>query len=544
MGIRVKGWAGWMLLVSVASFAAGPSADLRLLEAVKRQDKEAVRSLLKERIDVNARQGDGATALAWAADRNGLEMADLLLRAGADANAANEYGVTPLSLACANGNGAMVERLLKGGGNPNAARATGETPLMTCARVGAVEAVKLLLARGANVNAKDTERGQTALMWAAAQKHSDVVQALVDYKADVQARSAVLPLYKPTQPITYSPNVHFPETKGGFTPLLFAAQAGDLESVRILLAAGARVNDATSEAGSALVLAVMNGHEKVALFLLDQGADPNLADGYGITALHWAVQEGLKAMWGVPGENDRYWEHPNMPELVKALLVRGASPNARIKKDLDPHLHRFARNRPVDLSQPQAWLTGATAFLLAAAAGDHGIMRLLIEGKADPNIATVQGLTPLMVAAGVGADRVAGGTTGFSPAVIEGNDFPPEEAKKYLEALKLAVEHGGDVNAPGPGGRTALHGAVLWGEMQIIQYLAEKGADLEARDMYGQTALSIALGDPGRFLFRQLPDDDFDSTFRRAKAHKQAAELLLKLGAMPYTGPVTGGAGR
>ena len=253
MGIRVKGWAWWIVpLLSAASFAAGPSADLRLLEAVKRQDKEAVRSLLKERVDVHARQGDGATALAWAADRNDLEIADLLIRAGADANAANEYGVRPLSLACANGNAAMVERLLKAGANPNAARTTGETPLMTCARVGAVEAVKLLLARGADVNAKEAERGQTALMWAAAQKHPDVVQELVDHKADLHARSAVLPVYKPTVPITYSRNVHFPETKGGFTALMFAAQSGDLESVRILVAAGARVNDGTDRKSTRL----------------------------------------------------------------------------------------------------------------------------------------------------------------------------------------------------------------------------------------------------------------------------------------------------
>jgi len=531
-----------MLLLSAAGFAAGPSADLRLVDAVKRQDKQALRSLLRERVDVNARQGDGATALAWAADRNDLEAADLLIQAGADADAANEYGVTPLSLACGNGNGAMVERLLKAGANPNAARATGETPLMTCARVGAAEAVKLLLARGANANAKDAERGQTALMWAASQKHPEVVQALVDAKADVHARSAVLPLYKPTRPITYSPNVHFPETKGGFTPLLFAAQAGDLESVRILLAAGARANDATPEAGSALVLATMNGHENVAHFLLDQGADPNIADGYGITALHWAVQEGLKAMYGRPGEVDPYWEHPNMPELVKTLLVRGANPNARIKKDFDPYIHRFARNRPIDL--PAAWPTGATPFLLAAASGDPGMMRLLLEGKADPGLATVQGLTPLMVAAGVGVDRVAGGTAGLAPAVIEGRIFPPEEEKKYLEAIQVAVEHGADVNAPGPGGRTALHGAVLWGELGIIQYLAEKGADLEARDMYGQSALSIALGDPGHFVYRQLPDDDFDVSFRRSKSRKQAVDLLLKLGAKPYDGPTSGTAGR
>lgn len=546
MIIKLMGVSSAILFFLATTFAAGPAADLRndfrLIDAVKNRDQSAVRLLLKDRADVNVQQADGATALIWAADRNDLETLETLIGAGANVNAANDYGVTALSLACNNRNAAMVEDLLKAKANPNAAQVTGETPLMTCSRSGSADAVKALLAHGANPNAKEAERGQTALMWAAAQKHSDVVQALIESGADVHARSAVLPVIQHTYPITYTPNIHFPQTKGGFTPLMFAAQAGDLDSVRILLTAGAKINDATSEDGSALVLASMNGQQNVALYLLEKGANPNVTDGYGMTALHWALQEGIKTLYGRPADNDPVWEHTNMAELVKALLVHGANPNARVTHDFDPYIHRFARNRGNDL--PQVGLTGATPFLLAAASGDYALMRVLVEGKADPKVATVENLSPLMVAAGVGVERSAHNATGVGGGQAEGEYFSEEQEKKILEAVKLAVRMGDDVNAPGPGGRTALHGAAFWGATEVIKFLVENGADLEAKDMYGETPLTIALGDPGQLVYRQLPADDFDFTFRNPKAHKKAADLLVKLGAKPYDGPVADRSGQ
>ena len=525
----------WILsLLSVASLSA--ASDLRLVDAVKDGDKADVQFLLKQHADVNSPQADGATALHWAASRDELETVELLIQAGANVNAANNYGVTPLSLACTNGNAAMVEKLLKAGSVPNAALWTGETPLMTCARTGTVEAVKLLLAHGAKVNAKESERGQTALMWAVAQKHPEVVQALVEHGADIHARSATLPLYTPSFAVTYSPIAYFPKSKGGFTPLMFAAQAGDMDSARILLAAGAGVNEATPEDGSALIQATINGHEKVTLFLLEKGADPNVTDGYGLTALHWAVQEGIKALSTGHDSNDRYWEHPNMPELVKALLVHGANPNARIKKDFMPYeIHRYGRSLGIYL--PQVALAGATPFLLAAATADLGTMRILLEGKADPKVATVEGVTPLMVAAGVGPNFGASTSGGGVEQRLK-PDLTEAQEKKFLEIAKLAIGLGNDVNAVGPGGRTALHGATFHGLTPIIQLLVENGADLEAQDMYGETPMSIALGDPGQLVWRQFPAGDYDLAFRSPKADKKVQELLLKLGAKPYTGPV------
>jgi len=400
MGIQVKGWTlVWMVpLLCLVSTASG--SDLKLVDAVREGDHEAVRSLIKERADVNAPQAYGATVLAWAAHRDDLEMVELLIGARANVNTADVYGVTPLSLACTNGNAAVVEKLLMAGANPNTALSTGETPLMTCARTGNREAVKSLLVHGADVNAKEHERGQTALMWAVAQEHPEVVGALVEHGADLQARSATLPLYTPkiinkssgAWIEFYNKNVYFPKVKGGFTPLMFAGQTGALDSARILLAAGADVNAATLDDGSALVLASSNGHVKVALFLLEKGADPNATDGYGLTALHWALQEGIVALFSRPHITDRFWVHPNMPELVTALLAHGADPNARITRDFLPYdIQRFSRARGNSL--PQVGLTGGTPFLLAAAVADLGAMRVLVKAGADPKVATEEGTT-------------------------------------------------------------------------------------------------------------------------------------------------------
>jgi len=531
VGMRVKGPRVWWMvsLLSIVSLAAA-SNDLLLLDAVKEGNHETVRSLLKEHADVNAPHAYGETALAWAANRDDLEMVELLIGAGVNVNVANDFSITPLSLACTNGNPAMVEKLLKAGANPNAAQSTGETPLMTCAYTGNGEAVKSLLVQGADVNAKESERGQTALMWAAAQKHPEVVQVLVDHGADLNARSATLPLYTPriinksTGAVYdfYNKNVYLPKVKGGFMPLMFAGQVGALDSARILLAAGADVNASTPDDGTALVLASSNGREKMALFLLEKGADPNAADGYGLTALHWALQEGIVALFTRPyAVTDRFWVHPNMPELVKALLAHGANPNARIKKDFMPYdIHRYGRTRRFTL--PQLGLTGATPFLLAAAVADLGAMRVLVEGEADPTVVTEEGTTPLMVAAGMGPDH--------------SRNLTKEQRKSFLEAVRLTVQLGSAVNAVTLGGRTALHGAALYGLADVVQVLAEKGANLDAKDMYGQTALSIAMGDPDGLVYHSLEDENIDDRFRRRRGgpHKETVETLLKLGATPY----------
>jgi uncharacterized protein len=459
-----------MLLASGVAFATA-SPDLRLIQAVKNKDAKTARALLQEHVDANAREADGATALMWATHWDDLDTAALLLRAGANANAANDHGVTPLSLACTNANAAMVKKLLDAGANPNVADQAGETPLMTCSRTGSAEAVSALLAHGADVSAKENARGQTALMWAAAGGHSAAVAALIAHHADAHARS-----------------------KGGFTPLLFAAQNGDVDTAKLLLAAGVDVNEPTPEYGSPLDLAAASDHEALSLFLLEKGADPNVADGYGITPLHYSVQNGLRALTGFSYDGNRP-APPNMPELLKALLTHGANLDARIKKTI------FV----LPTRTTTASMVGATPFFLAAVAGDADSMRVLAGHGANPMITNSGNVTPLMVAASGGARE---------------DERNEEQEKSAFEAVKLAVQLGNDVNAASVLGQTAMHAAAGAGSDEMVQFLFDKGAKLDVRDRAGQSPWSIATG------ISTTVDNAFIARYR-----KSTADLLVKLGA-------------
>src|ERR1700758_110438 len=487
MSVKVRKLGIWWVaaLLSMSAFASTGS-DVRLVDAAKNRDHEAVRSLLKQHVDVNTPQADGATALAWAAHWDDVETADLLIRAGANVNAANSYGVTPLSLACTNQNAVMVEKLLKAGADPNGAP-TGTPVLMTAASTGDVDTVKSLLAHGANVNAKETARGQTALMWAVAEKHPEVARVLIDHGADVHLHST-----------------------SGFTPLLFAAQQGDLDAARMLLEAGANVNEAAPEDGSTLIVATQSGHEALALFLLEKGADPNAADAYGITALHYSLLKGLARVSGVrPISGADYVYRPNMPELVKALLAHGANPNARVAKF--PPMPNTRQFKAIDLTP-----VGATPFLLAAASYDPVIMRLLVAAGADPSLTDQAKNTPLIMAAG------------FAEGITHAVQRPEQDDRDALEAVRVAVELGADVNATNDIGDTAMHGAAYVGANDIVQFLVEKGAKVDAENIYGQTAWTIAAE-------VMTPGLAKDKDLRPRKSHQSTADLLVKLGAKPLT---------
>ena len=491
------GWTVAAFLVINASAAT----DGGLIDAVKAGDGQAVRSLIQQHVDVNEAQSDGASALHWAVYRNDLAVANMLISAGANVNATNDYGVPPLWLACTNRSSSLVESLLNAGANANAALPSGETVLMTCARTGNTDSIRPLIARGANVNTKESWRGQTALMWAVEQKHAEAAQILLENGADVHARS-----------------------KSGFTPLLFATRVGDIDSARVLLAAGADVNEVTPTppkpaadqprgfsgkpysyraapyAMTPLLMAAASGHESLALFLLDHGANPNAADSNGVTALHYAVLEGIVAIGSVSSHYavNAYLFRPNMIELTKALLAHGANPNARLTKD--PLLPG---------GMPRVSMAGATPFLLATASCDLTLMHILLDAGADPMIATKAKTTTLMIAAGLGRYE----------------DRTKEEEKNAFEAVKLLVGLGADVNAIGEEGYTALHGAAYVGADPIIDLLISRGAKTEVKDDFGQTPLSIAEG--------VVTTGIFDFAKKPWGTHRQTADLLLKLGATP-----------
>ena len=444
---RLGSWSMVLLLLGVNLALA---SDLRLVEAVKTQDTAAVHALLQEQVDVNTPQADGATALHWAAYWDDLETADLLIRAGGQVNVANDFGVGPLSLACTNGNAAMVELLLKAGADPNAVRLTGETPLMTAARTGKIDAVNVLLSYGADVNASEPSQEQTALMWALSEMHLEVARTLIEHGADVNARS-----------------------RGGFTPLLFAARQGDLDAARLLLASGADVNDEASDGSRVLLVATVRGHADLAAYLLEQGADPN-ADAAGYTALHWAAGSWETEMTGPNGivvPADHEWSgmaglRAGKLELVKTLLDHGADPNALLEKQPPRVGYTVFSQRPV----------GATPFFLAAMAGDASVMRALVAAGADPLLAPRDHTTPLMTAAGVRRNLAESRVSDSSA----------------LEAVKLAVELGADVNAVDDQGETALHGAARIRSDAIVQFLVDQGATANVKNKRGQTPLFIA----------------------------------------------------
>jgi uncharacterized protein len=462
---RLRSAAGWATALLLVLSGDAAFADARLFDAIKTADRQAVRALLDARVDVNAVQPDGTTALHWAANRDDAEVVDLLIRAGAKVEAANRYGVTPLWLAAINGNAAVIDMLLKAGADANTVVSDGESVLMTAARTGKADAVNVLLRHGANVNAKEGWRGQTALMWAAAEGHPAVIRVLVEGGAEIAARST-----------------------GGFTALLFAAREGQIGAVQALLAAGADLNEALPvtkaeresatrpavsrgepEAGlNAFLLAAGNAHYELASWLLDRGADPNAAP-QGWSALH-QVTWVRKA--GVAGSNNPAPEgsgNIDGLEFVRRLVAKGAVVNARVTK------------------QPSMGVTtlnaiGATPFLLAARTADGALMRLLAQLGADPRLATEDGTTPLMVAAGVGTQN-PGEDPGTEPEV--------------LDAVTLALELGNDLHAVDKNGETVPHGAAYKHAPSVVRFLAAKGARREVwtqANKQGWTPLKIADG--------------------------------------------------
>jgi ankyrin repeat protein len=464
---------------------------------VKAGDRAAALALIAKRADINAAEPDGTTALHWAAHHGDVELVQRLIRAGANVKAVNDYGATPMSEAAALADPQLLGVLLEAGADVESPNADGQTALMLVARTSRVDAARLLIARGAKVNAVEKWRGQTPLIWAAAQNQPAMVRELIAAGADVNVRATVNDWGRQ---VTAEPRAIY-RPAGGLTPLLYAAREGCVDCVAALVDAGADINRPDPEGISPLLLAVLNMRFDAAAALIRKGANPNHIDFWGRGPLYAAVDLNTIPRGGRP---DRpVLDTTTALQVVQMLLEAGANPNAQLK--LPPPFRNVGNDRGLD----GLLTTGATPLLRAAKALDAPAIRLLLGKGADISLPTSRGVTPLMAAAGLGS--VDADTRGFY--------LSDDTQRRSIDSLQLLLKAGGDINAKDSRGLSPLHEAARWGWNDVVRFLVDNGADLHAKDNRGNTPVDSALGKAG----------GNSRGGQRIDVHQDTAELLKKL---------------
>ena len=474
-----------MGLISTVGAWAAPS----LIEAARANDTTTALAAIADKVDVNAKSADGTTALHWAIYRDNAAVVQRLIKAGADVKTANEFGSTPMAEAAVVGDAAVIEALLNAGADVESRGADGQTALMVVARSGNVAAAETLLKHGAKVNAREAWREQTALMWAAAQNQPAMVKLLVKHGAEVDARSAVNQW--PRQ-VTGEPRRMY-RPFGGLTPLLFAAREGCLECARTLVESGAKLDLPDPKGVTALFLAIDNFHFDLAKYLIAKGANPNKWDWWGRTPLYSAVDVDTVPHGGRPDLPST--DTTTSLEIIDLLLKAGAWPNVQLKM-LQP-FRNIGDDRGCDLMLT----TGMTPLLRAAKTFDAGAIALLLKHGATVDLPNEGGVTPLMAAAGYGS--VECDARGYGPGIP--HYLAPDSQAKSIEALKLLLDGGADVNKRTIGaraaarspGRTALYGAAFWGWSDVVDYLVMRGAKIGVADPTGLTPVDAAMGRAG-----------------------------------------------
>ena len=480
-----------MLVACATAHAQAPLANL-----IQNGERAAALEAIHARgADVNATQGDGTTALHWAVYKVDRELVTELLKSGANPDVTNKYGSSPLAEAAKLGNLELVRQLLDAGANVESPNADGETALMLAARIGSLDVAKLLVERGADVNATEAWRDQTALIWAVDNNFPELTQFLIDNGANANARASANDW---ESQITAEPRAQY-RPVGGLTVLLYAARSGCTRCVRSLLAAGADIDKPTPEGMTPLMIAIDNQAYDTARLLLDEGANPQIWDWYGRTALYVAVDmstfRGRQPHPTVSSET-------SATDLVRLLLEAGVNPNAQL------NMHRPSRGGNIGRFADELFTTGTTPLLRAAIGADVDAASLLLEHGALVDLPDVHGITPLMAAAGH----------------VSGRNRPVDSQSaqvRAIELLGLFLAAGADINAKitdnhsrtanvgrQPNavmereGQTALYGAAKFGWANVVEFLLSRGADPNVKDALGKTPLDGTVSEEVATLLR------------------------------------------